>query len=322
MIWLKFLAAAGIIIACGTVLAVYADRLSEKLDISGALIGLILLSVVTSLPEFGATVSAVVYVGKPDLAAGNIFGSNTFNILILSIIDFILGATSIYTLSKVSHARSAALAILMTVIAMSAIALGDNSVIAGRVGVEAFILLAVYFGGIYLIFKKEEQSPHPKKDGLKESVAFEAAVVAASAVVVVVTSYWLALISDEIAVITGWGESFVGYLFLAVSTSLPELVVSITAIRLKAYDMAIANIFGSCFFNIIIFSVADFLYPSPVLRNVDPANIKLAFISAVMIGVAMAALAAGKRGMKTGFVKWALAALYLLGSWVVFSPGG
>lgn len=320
MVWLQFLVAAGLIVASGIALVIYADRLADKTGASRALIGLILLSVVTSLPELGTSFSAVAYVGKPNLAAGNIFGSNTFNILVLVIIDFMLGSASIYALSRVSHTRSVLLAMLMTIVAIVSMQFSTIGFFDGRIGPETVLLLAIYVVGIFFIFDEEKQTPHPEPSGLKESVAVEIAVVVGSGIVVVSSGYWLAYISDDIAIITGWGESFVGYFFLAITTSLPELVVAITAIRLKAYDMAIANVIGSCFFNILMFSIVDPFYHAPVLQNIGPSNLTLALVSLTMVGVAGAALYAGTRGFRLGFVKWLLIALYLFGSYVVFSP--
>jgi len=192
------------------------------------------------------------------------------------------------------------------------------------VSTAAIVLLVTYILGIYIILKEEKDSHKPDESEAaeKESIAKEAAVVFISGLVVVGSGYWLANIADEIAGITGWGESFIGYLFLAVSTSLPELVISVTALRLKAYDMAVANIFGSCFFNILMFTIAEPFYKGVILNDVGGANVYLALVSLAMIGVAGAAVNAGRKGMKSGLTKWVILGLYLLGSYVVFSPGG
>ncbi|GMT41642.1 MAG: cation transporter [bacterium] len=321
MVLVQFLSAAAIVAVSGTILTKYADRLADKLGISSALIGLLLLSFITSLPELGATISVVWHVGKPNIAAGNIFGSNTFNILIIAVMDFMIGSASLYAISKVSHTKSALLAMLMTAVSICAITFGGIGIFGDRIGAETLALLAVYVGGVYFIFKEEKESGHHPAEAERESVVFEAGVVFASGVCVVLAGYWLANVSDEIELVTGWGESFVGYIFLAIATSLPELVVSVTAVRLKAYDMAVANIFGSCFFNILMFTLADPFYHAPLLGDVSSVNIGLAAVSFVMLGVAGAAFAAGRRGMRSGMVKWIIIALYLLGSFVIFSPG-
>ena len=324
MVWVEFLAAATLIAMSGTILATNADRLADKTGISSGLIGLLLLSVITSLPELGTTISVVAYVGSPDLAAGNIFGSNTFNILILAVMDFLLGSTVLYASFRIPHAKSASLALLMTAVSIGAIVHGNASFFGGKVGAGTISLLVVYICGIYIILKEEKTSHKADESEAvkKESIAKEVAFVFMSGLVVVGSGYWLANIADDIAKITGWGESFIGYLFLAVATSLPELVITITSLRLKAYDMAVANIFGSCFFNILIFTIAEPFYDGVLLKDVGGANVYLALVSLAMIAVAGIAVYAGRKGMKSGLTKWVIVTLYLIGSYVVFSPGG
>ena len=323
MVWVEFLAAAALIGLSGTILATNADRLADKTGVSSGLIGLLLLSVISSLPELGTTISVVAYVGSPDLAAGNIFGSNTFNILILAVMDLMLGSAVLYTSFRLPHDKSASLAALMTAVSLGAILPGNASFFGGGVGAGTISLLVVYIFGIYIILKDEKAShkPDESEEAVKESIAKEVAFVVMSGLAVVGSGYWLATIADEIAEITGWGESFIGYLFLAVSTSLPELVISITSLRLKAYDMALANIFGSCFFNILMFTIAEPFYDGVLLKDVGSANVYLALVSLAMIVVAGAAVNAGRKGMKSGLTKWVILGLYLLGSYVVFSPG-
>ncbi len=322
MVWIKLIAAAGLITASGVVLTIFADRLGDKLKISGAFIGLLILSTVSSLPELGATVSVVSYIGKPDLAAGNIFGSNTFNMLILAILDFILiGSASIFSISKVSHNKSIMLAVLMTAVAVIAIWLNGLGAL-GSLTLEMPLLIAVYFIGIFYLWLEEKKVFHPSAGGEKESAWLELIVIITSGVVVVASGYWLANISDEIAILTGWGESFIGYLFLAIATSLPELVITISSLKLKAYDMAIANTIGSCFFNILMFAIADPFYDGDLLRDTSAPNIYLALTSIAMLLLTAFALFLGKRGKETRFAKYALLALYLIGSLAVFSPSG
>ncbi len=324
MVWVEFLTAASLIAIAGTVLTKNADRLADKTGVSSGLIGLLLLSVITSLPELGTTISVVAYVGSPNLAAGNIFGSNTFNILILAVMDFMLGSALIYTSFRLPHGKSALLAGLMTAVVIGAIVYGGGSLLGGRVSTAAIVLLATYLLGIYIILKEEKASHKPDESeaAVKESIAKEAAVVFISGLTVVCAGYWLANIASDMAEITGWGESFIGYIFLAVATSLPELVISVTSIRLKAYDMAVANIFGSCFFNILMFTIAEPFYEGVLFNDVGGANAHLALVSLAMIAVAGTAVSAGRKGMKSGLTKWAIVGLYLLGSYVVFSPGG
>jgi cation:H+ antiporter len=94
---------------------------------------------------------------------------------------------------------------------------------------------------------------------------------------------WLAMIGDEIAVSTGWGKGFVGSLFIAFTTTLPEITVSFTALRIGAVDMAVANMIGSNLFNLTIISFDDIIYTKgPILDNVSTGNLVTAGAVAVM----------------------------------------
>jgi len=319
MLWIKLLAATGVITASGVLLTIYADRLGNKLGISGAFVGLIILSTISSLPELGTTISVVAYVGKPDLAAGNIFGSNTFNMLILAILDFALGSASLFALTKVSHNRSIFLAVLMSLVSVTAIMFDGLGSIAGYT-LSAPLLLIIYIAGIAYLYLDEQKSDESTDDAGKEPLLIEILVVAGSGIVVVVAGFWLASISDEIVLVTGWDESFVGSLFLAVSTSLPELVITLSSLKLKAYDMAIANAVGSCFFNILMFAIADPLYDGELLADISKPDAILGLVSVLMLLTTFVFLLLGKRSKPTWLGKYILVAFYLLGSWLVFSP--
>jgi len=322
MLWITFAGTAFLIVASGTILTVYAERLGEKLNISGAFVGLIILSVVSSLPELGTTFSVVNYFGKPDMAAGNIFGSNTFNMLILSIFDFAIGSASIYALSTAPHQKSILLATLMTVASMAAIYTSGLGIIGGY-AVGTSLLAFLYIFGVYSLYLDEKNSVAVGPIGRGEVPWKEIAVVIGSGAVVVASGYWLAGISEEIEKATGWGESFVGNIFLAVTTSLPELVITLASIRLKAYDMAIANTVGSCFFNLIIFSLVDPFYSGPIFSDISISNLYLAGASLFMLLLVSASLLVGKSSgifsRLTALTKYLLIVIYLAGSWFVFS---
>ena len=73
---------------------------------------------------------------------------------------------------------------------------------------------------------------------------------------------------------TGWGQSFVGTLFLAFTTTLPEITVSFTAMRIGAIDMAVANMIGSNLFNLTIIPVIDLIYSKgPILAHVSESHL-------------------------------------------------
>jgi cation:H+ antiporter len=143
------------------------------------------------------------------------------------------------------------------------------------------------------------------------------------AVIIVGAGAWLPFIGSEIASITGWGESFVGNIFVALSTSLPELVVSISALKIGAVDMAIGNLFGSNLFNMNILAIDDLLYTKgPILYDVSVNHLIPALAAIAMTAIAIVGLTF--RSEKKAFmsVSWdavAIILVYLINVYMLFT---
>jgi len=143
-----------------------------------------------------------------------------------------------------------------------------------------------------------------------------------AAAVIVAVGIWLSLTGEKLAAATGWGESFVGSLFLATATSLPEAVVSIGALRLGRADMAVSNLLGSNLFNMLTIALCDLLYrPGALLASVSPAGIMSGLTAIVMTGIVITALvyrAGTKSSLRIGAEAVALGFVYLLGGYFLF----
>jgi cation:H+ antiporter len=149
-------------------------------------------------------------------------------------------------------------------------------------------------------------------------------VFALTALIVVAAGVWLSSISEGIADETGLGRSFVGALFLGISTSLPEITATITLVRMGAIDLAIGNVLGSNLFNVALLAVYDvFDGGGNLWVAMSPANALAAIISIMMTAVVIVSLIY-RASSKTPFrVMWdapvlvlmylvAMAALYAL----------
>jgi cation:H+ antiporter len=111
------------------------------------------------------------------------------------------------------------------------------------------------------------------------------------ALVIVGAAAWLPFIGSRLAEATGLGQSFVGSIFIAMTTSLPEVVVSITALRIGAADMAIANLLGSNLFNMVILAIDDLAYPDgPLFSAVSQNHAITGTIAVVMTGIVVVSL--------------------------------
>ena len=109
--------------------------------------------------------------------------------------------------------------------------------------------------------------------------------------VVIIAAIFLPKIGEGIAETTGLGQTFVGNIFIALSTSLPEVVVSISAVKMEAIDLAVGNLFGSNIFNIFILAVDDMLFvKGPILSFVNTSHIISALSAILMTAIAIIGL--------------------------------
>ena len=144
---------------------------------------------------------------------------------------------------------------------------------------------------------------------------------ALGASVIVAAGTWLPFVAGDLAEVMGWRTSFVGTLFVAGATSLPELVVTVSALRIGALDMAIANLLGSNLFDMAIIAIDDVLFmDGPILSHVSPIHAVSAMSAVVMTGIAITGLLYRPRARVLRAVGWAslgLFVMYLLNSYVL-----
>ncbi len=145
---------------------------------------------------------------------------------------------------------------------------------------------------------------------------------ALAAVAVVAAGSALPFLAADLADLMGWSKSFVGTQFVAAVTSLPEVTVTIAALRMGAVNMAIANLLGSNMFNIAILAVDDAFYlPGLLLADVSPDHAVTALSAVAMSAVVVAGLLARPRTRVGGIMSWpslALVAIYLLNSYAIY----
>ena len=250
-----FALASAVVVAAGIVLAKSGDQIAERTGLGGLVVGMLLLAGATSLPEVATVISASL-AGAPDLAVGDLFGSSMANMAILAVID-LLHRGRVWPNVGIGHARLATVAISLTAIAVLGIVVPPRIAI-GWVGVETVVIVAGYIAAVLWIRRSPMRAWRRAEDyeaiirptGWGETeharpVRMEVARFAAASLMVLVAAPVLALSGQAIAAASGVGETFVGTLLVAAATSLPELVASIAAVRIGAYDLAVGNLFGS-----------------------------------------------------------------------------
>ena len=328
MVWIKFLFFAAIVVIAAVKLAEYGDVIAVRTKLGGLFVGTIFLAAATSLPELIASISSF-QLGEPNLAAGNFFGSNMVNVVLLALIDLLVFRVPLLRKVAVSHAVTAALITVLMTVAIFAI-LSDMDIMVGWVGLDSILLIVMYFVGIWLIQRENNGSAAatapvavaiaPEFPTLK--VGLIGFTVAAG--VLLLTVPQLVNSSTEIAVITGVGTGFVGVALLSIVTSLPELVAAIAAIRIGAFDMAVGNLFGSSVFNMLALGLSDFFYTDgSFLADIDPGFALVGLIGLMLTNMALIGnLARVER--KILFIEVdavAIILVYLLGLYFLFMRG-
>ncbi|UCE88658.1 MAG: sodium:calcium antiporter [Pseudomonadota bacterium] len=332
-VWLQFLVCVLLIGIAGVKLSRYGDAIADKTGLGGTWVGLILLASVTSLPELVTGVSSVTIANTPEIAVGDVLGSCVFNLLIIVILDFLHRGESVYRRASRGHILSGGFGVMLIGLAGFNILLASQGFVIsfGHIGLYTPFIVFLYAVSVRTVYRYETaqvgEFAEAEADRYPQLSLRQAAFrYAAAALVVLAAGAWLPFVAREMALQMQWHESFVGTLFVAFVTSLPEVVVTVAALRLGAVDMAIGNLFGSNLFNILILAIDDLLYlPGPIFSAVAPAHAVSALSALMMTGVAIVGLLyrPGTRVLKT--VGWAsifLFSIYLLNSYVLYLYGG
>ena len=300
MIWIELLVCAALLVWAATYLSKYGDILSEKTGLGRAWIGAILIAGVTSLPELASGVSAVAWLKAPNLAAGAVLGSCLFNLALIAVMDLAYQPGRVLAKAQDVHILSGGLGILLLGLVAMGILVGDGLNHFGLLGVSFLSLgiLALYLIGARMIARLEQQrvaevlEQEAREQNYGQVTARKAYIVfILNAVAVVALGIWLSSIGDRLAATTGLSRSFVGNLFLAATTSLPEIAASLAAIRMAAIDLAIGNVLGSNLFNIVLFTVYDIADGrANFWTSLNNANAFAAVMTMMMTGVVIISL--------------------------------
>lgn len=282
---------------------------SKRLGVSPLLSGLVIVGFGTSMPEMVVSIQAVLN-GSPDIAIGNVVGSNIANVLL------ILGlCAAIMPLSVTPTAlRRDAVVVIAASLLVVFLARGN-----GLVRIDALTLLLALASYLAWAYWSERFNAAPS-GAMHEAEATEIHVVPPSMLWSVgATIIGLALLiagsqvllkgAVGIAQIMGVSEAVIGLTLVAVGTSLPELTVSVIAALRRHADVAVGNVLGSNIFNLLgILGVSALVHPLPVSGRIA------AFDQWVMLGVAILLIVFLYTGRRVSRIEGAL----LLASYLVY----
>lgn len=328
LLWLQLAAAAGIILVAAHFMARAADVIAEKTGLGRSFIGVVMLASATSLPELGTGVSSIVLVGEVDLAAGDAFGSNLFNLLIIGLLDLYWRRGPILASVTLTSALVGVQGILIISVALVALVFHSSTSVASGWPLSPLtaLMFAIFMGAMYLTYRDERNSEgkvegEENYEGSSLPKVFITYLITAS--IVVGSAIWLANIGEDLAHEMRWETSFVGTQFLALSTSLPEMAASFAAVRIGAPELAITNLLGSNLFNMgFVLFADDLAFTQGVLwANIAEIHIMTAMIAMVMTATVVTGILINRQyafKMPVTVEAGAMIALYAAASALVF----
>lgn len=255
-------------------------RLARSFKVSHLVIGLTVVAFATSCPELAATITAALR-ESPDIAVGNVFGSNIANLgLILGISALILPLHPSRRLIR----RDAVFMVLVTVLAFP---LMVGGLLNRLEGFALVVLLGIFLYNLLRDPEANEQEvvPADELDKPQRSVWLSLLGVSLGVGLLVGGAQALVAGATDIALALGVSERVIGLTLVALGTSLPELAASVAATRKGEGALVLGNVVGSNIFNLLmILGLTSILYPI----NVTPAAMQLDFW--VMLGISILVL--------------------------------
>lgn len=256
-----------------------AVKLSKFFGINHVAIGFILLAVSTSLPELSVSILSST-AGEGALAAGNVFGSNIANILlVLGIGGFLYGL-------KIGKNELKDIAVVLVLTTIISVYIIFNSTIRNQAlgFLEGIILLLFFaFYVVYILRKKTIEGGSTnqitKKEALSAFLFFSTSIV-----LVLISASFVVDSAVEIAKLLNIAESFIGATIIAIGTSLPELAIDLQAIRKKQYGLALGDAIGSTMTNItLVLGTAAVIHPISIVLPVFIAALLFAIIANIVL---------------------------------------
>jgi len=322
VLWVKFVLCAAALVFAGYQLSYHGNSIAEHTGLTKSLMGFFFLSVATSLPEFVTSGSAAGVARSADLALGDLFGTITINLMIIALLDLIEGHGALMFRVKKDHILCIALtSILLTITSFSLSFSRTASTLPQLLGlgVDSWLLMGIFLLGVRLVWRMESAAESPaatRRPLSRTHLSRTLAGFSLSFGAIVVLGIWLVALADEISTTMQWSESLVGTFLLGLITSLPELIVSVTALQFNV-DMAIGNILGSNFFDMMILPLCDGLWGrQPILAATSLSHLVPLLVAVIMNSILIVGLMCRSRKsfLKMGWEIIAMAATFAAGS--------
>jgi cation:H+ antiporter len=289
-----FAFAALMIGIAGTKLAGLADQLADRTGMGEAIAGVVFLGFITSLPGVSASVSSA-WDGHVNLTISNAIGGIAVQTVFIAIADFF------YRKSNLEHAAASLQNLLQCIVLIALLtilllAFTSPNIMWFHVHPFSVLLFAVAGLGLYLVrYSRDKPMWHPRKtretiEDKPEAASQERRIaplilaLTAAAAVVLLGGAIAAKSASQLAEASGLSQSLVGGIFLALATSLPELVTTIAAVKRGAVTLAVSDIVGGNFFDTLFVALADFFYrPGSIYHASSVGHLELFLIGLAIL---------------------------------------
>ena len=281
-----------------------ASGFARKFGISELIIGLTIVAMGTSAPEAAVSITGAIS-GNADISIGNVLGSNILNIFL------ILGTAAAIIPIGVGNSTVKKEMPFLILVTMLFILLGLDGKISR---IDAGIFLILLIGYLIYLYRSavSGQAEEPENEKQKKALPIWQMLlfIVGGAIMIVLGSNFAVDGAKEIAALFGMSERLIGLTVIAVGTSLPELVTSVTAAKKGNADIAIGNVVGSNLFNVLfIIGLTAMIRPMNFARNFITDGI-VATVAAVLLW--LLARDDRKVGRRDGFVLLGAYAAYFI----------
>lgn len=310
---LLYLVVASSVVAASILASRYIDMLDRTTKLSGAFLGGVLLSAITSLPELFTSLSAVLVLHKPGMCIGNILGSNLFNVAMLSTVMLVC----LRSAGRIRYARGNITVALYLILIYAVMALdfaGILHVDVGSINIITFIFIFIYILAVRHLSAGDSAPDADADDQEPVTLSLNAIILrfTLSALAIIGLSITMTYVTDAVAAKYNIGDGFAGALLLGIATSLPEVSSTIALFKIKNYDIAVGNIVGSNLFNFMVLCIADIAgYRTSVYDYSDPKVVSLLFFGCTAALLALPLLTIRNRAVRA-LCALATAACYIL----------
>ena len=307
-----FACSAALVWIAGIRMVRLVDKLATRTGMGQGFAGMLLLGGIVSLTEI-STVSSAAFTGSPLLAINNLLGSESINLFLLAAVDPLSGREALTSfVAKPAMLLQGTLTVALLAIVAIGMVTGDRLVFG--VGIWSTVLLALCLAALWLSARYERRKAWvsfeaAEKMATEKNAAGTRVDESASAArsreslwplivklaglgaIVFGAGFLLSLAGDALANQSGLGTSFVGFLLVGMSTSLPELSTMTAAIRMKRHEMAVGDILGSNVFNLLLIFLTDAVYRGePVLNSTGRFELVAALLGIVMTSILLVGL--------------------------------